>query len=118
MKNVNTNPYTGVGMKQEWINNAPQEVIYMYKNNISKKINPDEFILNLYKYWRKHFNFVITFEYPKSKKFTIVRPNIYINGNFIFGLDWCSNKWNAITTLAKHNKNSDSLHSISDLSRI
>ncbi len=119
MAKIDTNPLTGMGMKQEWIDNTPQEIIYLYHNHISKEINPDYFILNLYKYLRENFNFRIIFEYANLKKQRIVRPDVYINGRFIFGLNWRSNKWNAIQqciihfytnyfvidTLVRYNKN-------------
>jgi len=94
--NIDYNPYTGIGMKRDWINNCNPDIIILYHNNINKYIETDKFIINLYKYFITHYNLTITYEYSKLHNQILVRPSAYIKGEFLTGLNWQSNKWKAL----------------------
>jgi hypothetical protein len=93
---IDYNPYTGIGMKREWINNFNHDVLDLYHNSINKIIDNDKFIINLYKYFTIHYNLTIIYEYSKIPNQILVRPSAYIKGEFLTGLNWQSNKLKAL----------------------
>lgn len=104
---INTNAYSGIGLMDEWMQNMPFHVHMFYKNNICDKEDPEYFLWNMYSFFVKNFKFVIEFEYLNRSSSNellvgLVRPSVYIDKEFITGLDWRSNKWSAIQQMMIH----------------
>lgn len=104
---INTNTIMGIGLTEEWLRNMPFHVHAFYKNNICDKEDPKYFLWNLYSFFVKNFKFVIEFEYLNRKSSNqllvgLVRPSVYVDNEFIVGLDWKSNKWSAIQQMMIH----------------
>lgn len=99
--NICIKTHGGVGLTQEWMDNMPYHIKEYYKSYISRELEPEFFIWNMYSYFVEKFKFVIEFEYlnRNSSKYEhrkVVRGNLHINDEFKVGLDWRSNKWSTI----------------------
>ena len=101
---INKSTHGGTGMTMEWIQNMNNSAVDTYKSYYkiarTTDIDPTSFIINMYKMLSTKYEFVITYDHlsknPTSKYYDVVRPNVFINGEFIVGLNWCTNKWNAL----------------------
>ena len=107
---VNYNTHHGCGMTQEWLDNfngdVKKEFRSYYNLEYRGKIDPRTFIIKLYKMLTTKYKFVITFEYAtknsSSSLYSICRPTVFIDGEFIVGLNYTSSKWSAIQQMLIH----------------
>ena len=60
----------------------------------------------MYKLLTTKYAFTITFEYLSDKEssnfYSLCRPSIFINGEFLIGLNWHNNKWHALQQILIH----------------